>query len=69
MIYFYFDRFMGALTALLVLAALMASLTSSLPDTSYFKVRPVFTAYYIKQAPKKPMVGVLYDNMCIKLIQ
>ena len=33
-----FSRFMGALTALLVLAALMASLTSTLPDTSYFKV-------------------------------
>ncbi len=45
MIYFHLKRFMGALTALLVLAALMASLTSSLPDTSYFKV-PDQTYFY-----------------------
>ena len=32
------DRFMGSLTALLVLASLMSSLTSQLPKTSYFKV-------------------------------
>ena len=33
------DRFMGSLTALLVLASLMSTLTESLPKTSYFKVR------------------------------
>ena len=32
------DRFMGSLTALLVLASLMSTLTESLPKTSYFKV-------------------------------
>ena len=32
------DRFMGSLTALLVLAQLMSSLTKSLPKTSYYKV-------------------------------
>ena len=33
------DRFMGSLTALLVLASLMSTLTESLPKTSYFKVQ------------------------------
>ena len=33
-----FYRFMGSLTALLVLASLMSSLTTQLPKTSYFKV-------------------------------
>ena len=32
------DRFMGSLTALLVLASLMSTLTESLPKTSYYKV-------------------------------
>ena len=31
------DRFMGALTSLLVLAALLASMNASLPQTAYFK--------------------------------
>ena len=31
------NRFMGALTSLLVLAALLSSINSSLPQTSYFK--------------------------------
>ena len=35
---YYFYRFMGSLTALLVLASLMSTLTTQLPKTSYFKV-------------------------------
>ena len=36
-----FHRFIGALTALLVLASLMTAMTENLPNTSYFKVRAV----------------------------
>ena len=40
------DRFMGSLTALLVLAQLMSSLTKSLPKTSYYKVNYRFFSRY-----------------------
>ena len=39
------DRFMGSLTALLVLASLMSTLTESLPKTSYYKVSVYYTNF------------------------
>ena len=41
------NRFMGALTSLLVLAALLSSINSSLPQTSYFKHIDVWFFWFI----------------------
>jgi len=41
------DRFMGAVTSLLVLAALLSSISQSLPQTSYFKYIDLWFLWYL----------------------
>ena len=41
------DRFMGTVTALLVLAALLSSISMSLPRTSYFKYIDIWFLWYL----------------------
>ena len=41
------DRFMGTVTSLLVLAALLASINTSLPRTSYFKCIDFWFSWYL----------------------
>ena len=41
------DRFIGSLTALLVLASLMSSLTGGLPNTAYYKVVDVWLIFFL----------------------
>lgn len=41
------DRFIGALTALLVLASLMTNMTENLPNTSYFKVIDIWLLFFL----------------------
>jgi hypothetical protein len=41
------DRFMGTVTSLLVLAALLASINTSLPRTSYFKYIDLWFSWYL----------------------
>ena len=41
------DRFMGAVTALLVLAALLAALSDQLPKTAYFKFVDLWFTWFI----------------------
>ena len=41
------DRFMGALTSLLVLAALLSSINASLPQTAYFKHIDIWFLFFV----------------------
>ena len=41
------DRFMGAVTSLLVLAALLSSISNTLPQTSYFKYIDLWFLWYL----------------------
>ena len=56
------DRFMGSLTALLVLASLMATLTESLPKTSYFKVIDIWLLFFMISTAFNIAVHILVDR-------
>ena len=56
------DRFMGSLTALLVLASLMSTLTESLPKTSYFKVIDFWLLFFLLSTSLNIAVHILVDR-------
>ena len=56
------DRFMGSLTALLVLASLMSTLTESLPKTSYYKVIDFWLLFFLLSTSLNIAVHVLVDR-------
>ncbi len=56
------DRFMGSLTALLVLASLMSTLTESLPKTSYFKIIDYWLLFFLVSTALNIAVHILVDR-------
>lgn len=60
------DRFMGSLTCLLVLASLMASMTSALPNTSYFKAIDVWLLYFMLSTSVNIAMHILIDKMRLR---
>lgn len=56
------DRFMGSLTALLVLTSLISTLTGSLPKTSYFKMIDIWLFFYICLAAVNIGLHILIDQ-------
>jgi len=57
------DRFMGSLTALLVLAALVSVYTSDLPKTSYFKVIDVWLQFFVLTTAINISAHIVIDNL------
>ena len=57
------NRFMGALTALLVLAALLASLGDLLPKTVYFKFIDVWFNWFIGNILVIILIHVVIDHL------
>ena len=55
------DRFMGALTSLLVLAALLSSINSSLPQTAYFKHIDIWFAFFVINISAMVFVHIFID--------
>ena len=55
------NRFMGAVTALLVLAALLASLGESLPKTAYFKFIDVWFNWFIMNIFVIILIHIIID--------
>ena len=55
------DRFMGAVTALLVLAALLSSLGDHLPKTAYFKFVDLWFSWFILNIFSIILIHVLVD--------
>ncbi|XP_023326611.1 glycine receptor subunit alpha-2 [Eurytemora carolleeae] len=57
------DRFMGSLTALLVLATLTSVYTADLPKTSYFKVIDIWLQFFVISTAVNISVHVIVDNL------
>ncbi len=55
------DRFIGSLTCLLVLASLMAGMTASLPNTSYFKAIDIWLMYFLLATALNIAMHILID--------
>ena len=55
------DRFMGAVTSLLVLAALLSSINMSLPRTSYFKYIDLWFLWYLANIFSIIMYHIVLD--------
>ena len=55
------DRFMGSLTALLVLASMMSVFTSDLPNTSYTKVIDMWLLFFIISTAVNISVHIIVD--------
>ena len=57
------NRFMGAVTALLVLAALLGSLQATLPKTAYFKVIDIWFNWYVSNIFLIILIHVIVDHL------
>lgn len=57
------NRFMGSVTSLLVLAALLGSINNSLPTTSYFKYIDLWFLWYISNIFLIIVYHILIDNV------
>jgi hypothetical protein len=57
------NRFMGAVTALLVLAALLGSLQATLPKTAYFKVIDIWFNWYVSNIFFIILIHVIVDHL------
>ena len=55
------DRFMGALTSLLVLAALLTSINSSLPQTAYFKHIDIWFFFFVMNISLIVFIHIFVD--------
>ena len=60
------DRFIGALTALLVLASLMSSMTGGLPNTAYYKVVDVWLIFFLVTNAVIITVHIIIDYLIRK---
>ena len=60
------NRFMGAVTALLVLAALLSSMENKLPTTAYFKLIDLWFNWFIVNIFLIIIIHVLIDNYSSK---
>ena len=60
------NRFMGAVTALLVLAALLSSMENKLPTTAYFKLIDLWFNWFIVNIFLIILIHVLIDNYSSK---
>ena len=63
------DRFIGTITALLVLAALLSSVNEDLPKTSYFKFIDIWFLYYITNILLIIMFHILISQICSNVIE